>query len=327
MKKHMVFALLLINFLLIGCLGCGEVESGAETETSETTQPAETGQTESTAQTEPEEQADAYPFGNVEDLEYLSYDEYFGEIRKYQMGVNMIPMLSWKWGDSDGYSLVEKGDFLSVEDPSFKCVHQIIVSPQCEDCEWAFADGYWIYGIRNEEELFRFDYFGEHYQTLFYDGIHTIPVMQRDHPGPQIWVLDYCVAFFTIYTDDSATICRLYLPTMTLDTIYTSDFPDLLLGGLLSNEEIIWSEPNPELVEMITRERNDPDSEYYGLSVGELKYMLSHANHIPSGYSHYFNAATGEHYMVGEDENGWPYYGRTPENIEKNGGQWWKDFQ
>ena len=116
------------------------------------------------------------------------------------------------------------------------------------------ADGKWAY-LLSSEGILRLDMLtGESSVLVAQEGI-----LQANLHGYD--VLYYCAAS----EDGTLGVYRLYIPTMTLDTLYEGiergwdffiSFPRTTLGS------ITWSGINPEMAERLLSELNDPNSPY-----------------------------------------------------------------
>lgn len=254
-------------------------------------------------------------FGTLDESSFLSYDAYFSETKSYTIGVNLFPYMTWKF-ENEEYYIKETSSHLVVMDSSNQIVHQIAALSDYPNCIWAAADGYWIYGVRDETELFRINMNAEQYEVLFNDGIHTVSTFVR-----QIAIADYCTLFFWVKDDTNAIIYRLYLPEMTLDVLYEGEAEDVFLSWIISNNELVWAETNPEFTALVETITTDPESKYYGMHQTD---MASDEYMIPREYHHYINTYTGENYSIAMY---FVYSERSPENIQNNGMRWWKDFQ
>lgn len=320
-RENLLVILFLFCFCLVGCHGEKPTTTPPpSTEpTAQTTEATEPPTEPVTEPTEPE-----WPFGEVEELSYLSYEEYFSQEREYDPGTDVCFGRSWFWDTlppGETASLGEIGGILGIVKSGVrKIAYAVTDLADYENCVWILADGYWIYGVRNNEELFRIDYHGGNYETLFCDGVHTLEKVDRR----TFFLADHCVLYFAIFTEDSATACRLYLPTMTLDTLYTCDHTEFHMWGPASNWAVCWEEENFEFRRLLESEIQDPDSPFYQYSEAAAE-TLSNYYQVPMSYLHYFNSVTGEHYIL--EDYGRYCNPRTQENIDKNGYAWWKDFQ
>lgn len=324
--------LLLIAFIAVGCANSSDA---TETTVPSTSTPTILETTPVTEETEPPEITESDlpplldPYGEAEDLSFMSYEEYFSQQREYEYG-EMNRDCLWEWPLREGfeptqYSIqLRDGNLVVRWDATGELRHTILSwdDYRGQNCKWVVADGYWIYFLRDGRELFRVDYHGENYEALFVDGMHTL-----DYKPGNFFLADHCTLFFPIYEGETVAICRLYLPEKKLDILCQTDASIFSSYLPRSNHEITWVEENSELSDIIEAEIADANSPFYQYSREAALFAIPAAYHIPIHTSYYINTQTGEQYSLDYYGNYATATNRTQENIEKNGDEWWKDFQ
>lgn len=242
----------------------------------------------------------------------MGYEEYFSEVRPYQVEDGSL-YFGRSWGD---HSITYGEGELFVTDVQgnvLLCVPNVDTT-----INWVACDSHWIYGIRNEHELLRVNYQGINEEVLFRDNVHTIGL---EHSG-DLFLGEECTLFFAACSDTGSQICRLYLPTLTMDVLAESDSSLLTLTQVLSNHEVVWSEENPAFVELLEGLTDEELAQYPG---DDLADWVSGDYKVAQTFLHYENDATGAHRSM--SNFGAYYTERTAENIAANGTEWWKDIR
>lgn len=210
-----------------------------------------------------------------------------------------------------------------------------------EDFVLTAWDTQYIYGVRDGKDLIRSDYYGDNVQVLFSDpsdtwknGIYAVedfafPGKHYNELKQQFYLADGCVLFFLSGSSQQQglSIYRIYLPDGTVDELMCGLPDDAQLKLPVSNQEIVWSEPNPDYAETFFKVRSDPDNPFMPELDDEDAWQPYEATYkIPAASEHYYHAITKEHRMT----QGWnhsPFVTRTgtSEEITANGSRWWKD--
>lgn len=249
MKKFRFLMLLYLSLLLCACKPA--VDTPATTTqpatvptqsiTEPTTQPT-------TAPTEPETQLNCL----VADRISPSYEEFFSQDLPYNTS-------SCEWAVSHGdqialFSLRSDVDGMYVTPDHWTAAHMVPNSETIWELPIAGADGKWGYLV-SDEGILRLDILtGE--TSLF---VEHSSILQAQLCG-------YDVLYYAaVNNSGTVDIFRLYIPTMTTDTLYEGIqttcnlsiiFPSTTLGP------ITWSSINPDMLTRLTAELNDPNSPY-----------------------------------------------------------------
>lgn len=248
----------------------------------------------------------------------MPYEEYFAQIRPYSLELDNLNF----WRSFDGYSVLYGQDCFQV----VKGINTPVLTVPNVDTtiDWIVCDTSWIYGIRNGQELVRVSYSGGQAQLL----CNVAEVLGSNYGIAQdLYLGDGAVLFFSACSESGSTVCRLYLPDLTLDILVQTNTPEALVTEALSNHELVWYEENLAFKQLMRSIEADPPAKYIlpnGELVDNLEGWVSADYEVPQGFSHYVNTSTGEAYTL-------PSYGnfssRTQSNIEKNGEAWWNDFR
>lgn len=317
MNANKLFFVSVALLLLAGCVP-SQIVTTPDTDPSATA-PTAVAPTPSTSP-----QSLSLPWDEPE-LEYFTYEEYFGQVRPYD------PMEDLTYGFvQEGYHLREKdGTLLLTRRDTGEALWEIC---SLEGLEIVLADPSWLYAIRDGRELIRMDYWGENIQRLFLDRSGLIsrmnllsyenPLTQAAEFGgdgtehPSVIQRRFCLAdgrvlYFWAGTEsgDGATLYRLYLPERRVDALfqYTQEeldgqyrYPDLpeLEGkgpfyrisapNPASNQEVSWSTGNPEFLRQL-----GPQPSYQQLSDPDLLAEAELTYQTPSRIQWRLNTATG----------------------------------
>lgn len=264
-----------------------------------------------------------FPFGRPQELEFMSYDEYDSICRTYHAETNAISHgLSWKWQDGADYDIMVKNGTLYINGDRDGLIYKVAGQDGLDGCRWVLADGYWIYGIREDEELFRVDYFGEQYEVLLNSDRYGFKGLGEGN----FTLFDHCSLYFKALTEAGAAYCRLYLPESRFEVLFETE-NCAIQTDQISNYETVYTENNPDFAAALEAVTTDRESDFYGPVTDGVAISVSVKLRIPMYYFHYLNAHTGEHYTIERYGNYGEWINRTAENVQKNGEQWWKDFQ
>ncbi len=341
MKNVVKMALSLCACFLL-CFGCTAAPSHVEE--SATVPSPESGA--ATAAKQP------LPWAEEPVAEPLDYNDYFAEIKDYHTA-----SLLYDWedvGDAPTEPLIgcdipfgiryHAPDLILWD--SKNALGEISIVWQHpldfgEDFVLTAWDTQYIYGVRDGKDLIRSDYYGEEVQVLFSDpsdawknGIRTVedfvfPGKHTNELQQQFYLADQCVLFFLAGSSQQQglSIYRLYLPDATIDELVNGLPDDTQLKLPVSNQEIVWSEPNPDYEETFSKVRNDPDNPFLPeLDDADAWQPYEATYRIPASSEHYYHAVTKEHRTT-QGWNNSPFVTRTstPEEMAANGPRWWKD--
>ena len=284
--------------------------------------------------------------------EALGYETYFGEIRDYHTAA-----LTYDWEQpetspepprinmeqSDGYRYRSGELMLLGMENSLAGVKVIWQYPADlgEDFVPVACDHQYVYGIQNGRDLIRAEYTDENKQLLFTDtaglwaeGIQVLedPLFPGESYRQSIqpfYLADRCTLFFLAGSSrgDGLSVYRIYLPSLTVDELIGGLPMDAFLYQPVSNQEVLWSVPNPEYIEAFEKIRNYPDDPFLPELDDEAALAEYDAiYHVPPHIDHYYHAGTGAHSTV-LGQRGWPYVARSasPQEIQINGPCWWLD--
>ena len=213
--------------------------------------------TETTApsQTTPSETAPTEPnlAWYVEDLNYMSHEDFFAVERTPTQILR--PLV---WTDSHGVDCVLTGhDGLQI----FRDGKYIFRVPNIEsldpDITLVSADGQYAY-LQDGSRLFRVSLLTGETETLFtFDNIIHLAQPFRE------------MYYIAAEMNGTISLCRVYLPTTTLDVLYDGIPARTPLDWLrilfpYGNYGIIsWEGISPEMVDALYAEFSNPDSKYY----------------------------------------------------------------
>ncbi|MBQ8358893.1 MAG: hypothetical protein IJX37_03105 [Oscillospiraceae bacterium] len=238
----------------------------------DTTIPTETTKpTETTTPTETAPKALAVADWQLEQPEYLSYEEYFSTEREFMDGARTT---SWISGDQVYalqfvYERGKKVDLAVVcEETDGK--YSVPNSVAYLDYDIAGADGKYGY-LFNDSRFLRLDLAAGKSEELL-SGQSFCQIYSFSPRS--VYLLDNLVAYYASYANGELCIGRLYLPTQKNDILYKTqgEFYDISLNQPKTNKEpIVWTLKNPEFVNYLKAELADPNSkiqkgEYYDYS-------------------------------------------------------------
>lgn len=291
------------------------------------------------------------PWAGEPAQEALDYETYFGEIRDYHTAALTY---SWELPEEeepshidmdlpDGYRY-RNGELMLLGMENSLAGVKVIWQYPVElggDFVPVTCDHQYVYGIQNGRDLIRTDYTGENKQLLFTD---TAGVWQKKiiamadplFPGEiyrqmqmPFYLADRCCLFFLAGSSrgDGLSVYRIYLPSSTVDELIGGLPLDAFLYKPVSNQEILWSVPNPEYLESFEKIRNYPDDPFMPELDDEAALLEFDAiYHVPPHMDHYYHAGTGVH-STAQGCRDWPYVARSasPQEMQINGPCWWLD--
>ncbi len=222
----------------------------SELEPSET-QPTEAPTTEpTTAPTEPPEPETPWVLA---DREAPSYDDFFSQDRSYGT------CASYEWLADSGtvYSLRHDMSGLYITKNFWDAEYRVPNTEDLYNLPIIGADGKWGY-LLSPDGILRLGLLtGE--TSLIVENGH---ILQAELRG-------YDLLYYAAENDGGAIgIHRLYLPAMILDTVYDGITLDHQLGSFAFSAPdttlgtVTWSSLNPEMVNRVTVELDNPDSPY-----------------------------------------------------------------
>ena len=340
-KKLSILLLMVCLFLLSACQHDTAEESTPPPEQSTATVESEPHPTDSAPPTE-SGKPDALPWNPPEEGEALPYEEYFSQIRTYEL-------LDRRWALSiDGYRLHQEGSHLYMMDSHTRELLWEIV--ELDGMEVVSADERWLYLIVGGTELIRMDHLGENREALFTDKTGLISRMNQsdyDNPGKVYYdivfddgpphpsannrtlaVADRKVLYFWAGAEDGdgAAAYRLYLPEKRVDVVFQysqeeldvyllpdtgdGDGPFYRVSQLwpISNWEFTWYVGNPAFYEVYsTLSDQDFPAEIPLDDEYERQAWCEMEYGITSAFAHYENALTTEH----QEANGGLYLSET----------------
>lgn len=244
MKKLRILIPLCLVLLLCACRISPEPPVTTIQPTTVPTQPT----TEpTTVPTEPPE-----PEWLLADRVSPSYEDFFSQDLPYNTQ-------SYRWTVSKGDSLIQyyirtEGDGLYISSNPWGNDYMIPDSENLIELRIVGADGKWAY-LQSGEGILRLD-MQTGASTLF---VAHAGILRADLCG-------YDVLYYAaVNADDTIGIYRLYIPTMTQDTLFEGiekildlsiSFPSTTLGN------ISWYGINPDMADRLLTELNDPNSPY-----------------------------------------------------------------
>lgn len=220
MKKFLAFILIILLLLCPGCTGPGNADLPQEPEN---TAPL------------PWEQSDTTPLG---------YDAYFASVRFYYANnITTAPEWTYHYTARGAYdeTIYQVSHFsVWLEDGTLSVLDDddtVVYAAPCSldgQVRLVAADDSWVYGVRDDVELFRMDYYGGQYEALFCDGAHTI--------GDGVVLTCDFTLFFSANAEGGSTIYRLYLPDLTLDVLAETAASAATVQTAYTNYAVIWNE-------------------------------------------------------------------------------------
>ncbi len=206
--------------------------------------------------------------------EYLSYDEYFSEDRKY---VNTSSWLIPTDSGSIAYSVWGDGRDKYVESSAHEERYMIPNQEQFAKHKFMGADGKYAY-LSNENELLKVELLtGDIVSKIEADSILNWYVS----------IYDGRVGYYTNNTGEELQIIRVYLPEMRQDILLTLKEPLCMfsLGHAESNlGDLTWSTFNPEFLTVLKAELENPNSKYK--SMEQLNFSDIWAMEDPLNMAH-----------------------------------------
>lgn len=206
--------------------------------------------------------------------EYLSYDAYFSEDRKY---VNTSSWLVSTESGSIAYSVLGGGRDKYVESSAHEEIYMIPNQEQFESHKFMGTDGKYAY-MSNEKELLKVELVtGNIVSKIEADSILNWYVT----------IYDGRVGYYTNNTGEELQIIRVYLPEMRQDILLTLKEPLCMFsyGYTISNlGDIIWTTFNPEFLTVLKAELENPNSKYK--SMEQLNFSDIWAMEDPLNMAH-----------------------------------------
>lgn len=199
----------------------------------------EPGETEP-EETEPEETGHEWL---TEPVEYLTYEEFFGEKRS-------MTLIETSWGAGD-YRIASdaEGFFIFTLSGGEKTVHRVPNTEWAKDYKSVFpllSDGWHLYCVRGSNEIVRIELLNGNTEVLYSGGeIMCWPEVYREG-----------AMYFAVREQDAVVIYLLYIPEQKLVTLYDQirkDVPKFPWFGLLVSD-CNWG---PIGYEMITPEMQE----------------------------------------------------------------------
>lgn len=241
MKKFLAFILIVLLLLCPGCTGPGNADLPQEPENTASPEASGTGSSDPSETTSPAslpwEQDNTAPLG---------YDAYFDIVRCYYAS-NITTAPEWIYhytarGAYDETVYLTSHFSVWLEDGTLSVLDEdsnVVYAAPCSldgQVRLVAADDSWVYGVRDDVELFRMDYYGGQYETLFCDGAHTIGdgVILTNNGAPTL--------FFSANAEGGSTIYRLFLPDLTLDLLAETAASAATVQTVFTNHAVIWSE-------------------------------------------------------------------------------------
>ena len=166
----------------------------------------------------------------------LRYEEYFSGTRYYSYD-NFSTTLTWTGTDKNSYSLsAAEGEKLCIIDENQQLLWTVPETQIPDGIQWLICDGRWAYGI-NTTDILRLELQTGKTETLF--SGEKLLCGDNGHKAANLMVYNQTVMLFAAVRDGKGCIFRLYLPTMTLDTLC-----DEIPGDTLPCWLEIWTPEN-----------------------------------------------------------------------------------
>lgn len=231
----------------------------------------------------------------------LSYEKYFSEIRRYPSGGSGSQPFKepedgcpiWGYTRRDGIFPHVEGNCIyacSYDRATGSNQNQWLIA-EVENFQCILADDDWLYGIENGETLFQIGWHGEDRQDLVTDSELIGGIGELN-----AYLADGQVLFFMSSDENGQTLCRLYIPSRTLDVLATDLPHDAALGSPISNHEAVWYSSNPEFDDLYEALRNDPMSDVSKMEEdGTAQGAAELIGHTSTTLIHYCNSLTGEY--------------------------------
>lgn len=262
MRKLLTLTLCFVLILsMFGCQPVNPADTPPETKPSE---PTNSQPTDPTNQTTP--QSFSVEDWQLEEPDYLSYEEYFASEREFSDRNTYRKPTEWIKGDqkfSFGYENAvqrELNKALVVECTQTGKTYIVPDSGAYAKHEIIGADGRYGY-LYNSSQFVRIDLATGQAEVLL-DGLNFCGC--SDYSTDSVYLLDNLVVYFASYANDELMIGRLYLPTLKQETLYQTngEFYDLVLSRPKTNQEpVVWTLKNPVFIDYLKTELADPNSE------------------------------------------------------------------
>lgn len=308
-----VFALFMVIVLCLSMCACKKDDTQTDPTTSDSTEHTEaskaTENTENTKATEPVETTESTeppettestepPVAELsvadwqlEEPNYLSYEEYFSVEREFSYEnayVNTIT--NWIKGNHI-YSFVKKDGNLVVNCYEIGGIYVVPDSSAYVKHKIAGADGHYGY-LYNESQFLRIDLATGKAEVLL-DGLNFKGASGFiGIKNINVYLPDNLVAYYTSYQNNELIFGRLYLPELKNEIVYKAqgEFYNIYLNRPETSRTIVWEIQNPEYVDFLKTELANPNStiqksDYYDYSElwkreDALSYILSSPMHI-----------------------------------------------
>lgn len=187
--------------------------------------------------------------------EYLSYEDYFSEDRPYNLVNNQKESWLIPEGDSFIKCSLNKSRHLYIRVSTEQETYAIPNSQSLCEHEILMADGKHAY-LGNSTGILQID---------LLTGNITGRIPAESIVNDTIYTFDGLVAYYADYTGGKLQLCRVYLPEMRQDVLYTLDVPVYLFSGGYAEStlgKLSWMALNPDMQTVLTKELANPESPY-----------------------------------------------------------------
>ena len=192
--------------------------------------------------------------------EPMSYDEFFSEDRalsgRYSNG-------GWYRPYGEGYAFFQvyaRDNSLAVTSQATDAIYPI-PGLTAEDANRVISTDGRYYYLKDETQIHRVDMVsGESTQLAAFDMLHAARMYGDD------------ILLYAATVDGVSKLCRLYLPEMKLDVLYEGFDTRApynwfnFASSIRTNTSITWETLNPEFLDVLIAEINDPNSKYKNIS-------------------------------------------------------------
>ena len=258
MKTFRILALCLCAALLWGCQSPVTPPTTSTPTTAPTTIPTEP--TETTAPTEPDP---ALPWYTGTEAAPMSYDKYFSATRKFSDS-QISQTRSWTGPDGGTYTLQSDAQGLCIINESQQILWTVPGTETSDNIQWLVCDGQWAYGI-TATDILRIELQSGKLEPLFTG--EKLLCGDKGYKAANLMVCDRTMVLFAAVQNGKGCIFRLYLPTMTLDTLCDEIPADTLPRWLEiwipeDNRYYPFMYLNPQLQPIVYETLADPDSPF-----------------------------------------------------------------
>ena len=216
----------------------------------------------------------------VSSAESMGYDEFFAEDRSYHDS-DSLWYTSWSAGEGNllasyGLSSDEDGFYIYKDSRRNTPYYRITNTQDLSDCSAVITNTRQLY-CAVDGKLLRVDVLSGERDPLY--SAEFIPDMVLCHND---------VLYFLAISDGILSLNRLYLPSMTLDVLYSQTAPEVPMNfydlhAPDSNQSVItWEIINPLFWKAVTEILDGPESEYpdlYYLRYFTVDYITAHPLH------------------------------------------------